>query len=981
MRGKLEEKIKTYIFVAILLLISSVSIGYSSLQTLLNINSSNILSYPLTLYYVLEKAANEGEYATTYTRSHQDSMSPGTKNIYYWKATSDNNANAILDKNNVIFAGFCWQMIRTTDTGGVKLLYNGEAVDNKCLSTRGAHTGVIGTDGTNKALNSSYVYGTTYEYNPSTNNFTVKGSLFTKTWSDANFHVIIGRYTCANGTNTTCSTLYHIDGYVNSTTGYVTSYTIGNTVNYSEIGTSPFNGNPRSPAMVGYKFNTVYNYLTYTPTGNAYFGTGATWNGTQYTLTNPVKISNNLTTLSTHHYTCLTDNATTCTELAYVHYYTGSDSMYYIKLTDGTTNVQDALNSMLNSSNVNRYNSNIKGEIEAWYAMNLLPYNNYIEDTIYCNDRTINTLNGWNGSGGDTTKYLYFKGNDNTIDLSCTNSTDKFSTANEAASLNYKTGLLTSNEMNLLNNDILRNVGDYYWNGTPKFFSYHLSHLGITDTNGALTDYNSLRTYGVRPAISLIEGTEYILGDGTRQNPYVIETTSDTVITFNLNKGDAWTSSTCPNPFILADGECKLVIPQGQTYTSLPTPTRGDIEFGGWYTSQTGGVQVLENQTQAGSANQTLYAHWENVEYTITYLANGGTGTMGTQTGLEDNTVTLNANSFTRTDYGFVGWAKSASGTVVYRNRASVSLTGNMTLYAIWGSKTPTNLYYTGASQTFKPTYTGKYKIELWGAQGGRGRMDGKYTPGGRGNKVTATLELTKGTTYYVYVGGAGGDGGHTAAKKNYVQYVGISGVCLEKFHSPGGLAGWNGGGVGGKDCSGGDNEPEWDEPEYYKHDPGGGGGGATDFRTGTAASTRILVAGGGAGSIGWDTAYSNADVLSNSKVATNSNSATHTSNGTGEAGIYGGNCGTGGGGGGYYGGKTYANTSDACGNYSYNGTNYITSSATSTAENNRIWGCNTKNDSDRWGSTCTSAYGCKRFTNNACGSYDGLARITFVGD
>ena len=33
-------------------------------------------------------------------------------------------------KINVKFAGFCWKIIATTNTGGVKIIYNGPAVDD-----------------------------------------------------------------------------------------------------------------------------------------------------------------------------------------------------------------------------------------------------------------------------------------------------------------------------------------------------------------------------------------------------------------------------------------------------------------------------------------------------------------------------------------------------------------------------------------------------------------------------------------------------------------------------------------------------------------------------------------------------------------------------------------------------------------------------------------------------------------------------------
>ena len=90
----------------------------------------------------MKRKAAIGTYAREYTGAHHDSFTrEPSKNIYYWYSSNDTDGTAITDKNNVIFAGQCWQMIRTTDTGGVKMIYNGEAVNNQCLSTRGTHVG------------------------------------------------------------------------------------------------------------------------------------------------------------------------------------------------------------------------------------------------------------------------------------------------------------------------------------------------------------------------------------------------------------------------------------------------------------------------------------------------------------------------------------------------------------------------------------------------------------------------------------------------------------------------------------------------------------------------------------------------------------------------------------------------------------------------------------------------------------------------
>ena len=113
-----------------------------------------------------------------------------------------------------------------------------------------------------------------------------------------------------------------------------------------------------------------------------------------------------------------------------------------------------------------------------------------------------------------------------------------------------------------------------------------------------------------------------------------------------------------------------------------------------------------------------------------------------------------------------------------------------------------TNFAYTGAQQTFTVPQTGKYKLEVWGAQGGSGQDD---TNPGKGGYSVGTISLNSGTTLYAYVGGQG---------------------------SYQGAGGFNGGGAAN---TSGNN--------------GGSGGGGSDFRIGsTSLYARVIVAGGGGG-------------------------------------------------------------------------------------------------------------------------------------
>lgn len=81
----------------------------------------------------------------------------------------------------------------------------------------------------------------------------------------------------------------------------------------------------------------------------------------------------------------------------------------------------------------------------------------------------------------------------------------------------------------------------------------------------------------------------------------------------------------------------------------------------------------------------------EATEVTITYDANGGTGTMEAQTVTSGEAAALTTNAFTRDGYTFSGWNTAADGTgTSYADSASVTLDADTTLYAQWTANTYT---------------------------------------------------------------------------------------------------------------------------------------------------------------------------------------------------------------------------------------------------------------------------------------------------
>ncbi|MBR1955421.1 MAG: InlB B-repeat-containing protein [Clostridia bacterium] len=122
---------------------------------------------------------------------------------------------------------------------------------------------------------------------------------------------------------------------------------------------------------------------------------------------------------------------------------------------------------------------------------------------------------------------------------------------------------------------------------------------------------------------------------------------------------------------------------------------------------------TVKNLTTTQGATVTLWANWETIDYTLAFNANGGTGTMASQTELVGQNVTLPTNTFTRTGYTFAGWATSASGSVAYADGASVKPAstegGTTTLYAVWTPNTYTinfvNTYGGGTMASKSMTY------------------------------------------------------------------------------------------------------------------------------------------------------------------------------------------------------------------------------------------------------------------------------------
>ena len=243
-----------------------------------------------------------------------------------------------------------------------------------------------------------------------------------------------------------------------------------------------------------------------------------------------------------HHYTCGTANTVTCSNIRYYFaYYTtnGKNKYMYFTLTNGKT-IENVVSESLGNGTTE---SVAKTIVENWYNANIDSTNDAkVEDTVYCNDRSIYQLGGLNPNGGtltDTTPslFLYAGYKRNYVDYNpsteCLRPQDAFTkeSSNGNGLLNYSVGLITIDEavmaggkIGTSNANYYLTTGTQYWTLSPRTFSTDGNSRGFrVYSSGTLDAHSVYNTIGLRPVISLKQGITISDGDGTATDPYIIK--------------------------------------------------------------------------------------------------------------------------------------------------------------------------------------------------------------------------------------------------------------------------------------------------------------------------------------------------------------------------------------------------------------------------------------------------------------------------
>ncbi len=476
--------------------------------------------------------------------------------IHYYRGNIDNN--------NVLFGGFCWQIVRTTETGGVKLIYNGSSDKNgKCESPEKDWKLQIEND-----KNISYMYGIDVD--------SLIKFIDNRNWYELAENLSENIYVGVE------SNISNIDFYYSEEVEYSedTGYTLKNAQHHNR-GDSIENLKTITPLyycdgvlencsevrlilLDTYEedYDDVYylelsNGFTYEDVKkiNLVFSNDVEYKDGHYELKNIINIplmsvnaeENIKKVLGGHHYFC-DDFNNSCNEVNYIYSYDDYE-LNYLTFADGDK-ADDIYNEFKNSTNKN--DSELKNVIDKWYSENLIDNTEYLEDTIWCNDRskigepynknntiTEELISGDSHGGGG-----YYYG-DISLSLNCVNKNDEFTvnSKNGNGKLTYPTATITLQEaiyagspFENIDNNKLRVRKPYSYLNRYNRSIYTMTPMdirtGVYLIEGDTITFDSFSCKsisgscyidsGAFPMISLKHSMVVSSGDGTPSNPYEV---------------------------------------------------------------------------------------------------------------------------------------------------------------------------------------------------------------------------------------------------------------------------------------------------------------------------------------------------------------------------------------------------------------------------------------------------------------------------
>ena len=182
----------------------------------------------------------------------------------------------------------------------------------------------------------------------------------------------------------------------------------------------------------------------------------------------------------------------------------------------------------------NEVSSTVKIMLDSWYESNLSNFTKYLNDSGFCNDRSISS-----GDGHSTDKYTYYNGyyryGTTSATLICPDSNDLFTTSTSLIgnkALTYPIGLITADEITFaglnegVNNNFYLKSSTLIRTMTPTIYGTisQTADVAIFSPEYGFQSYGVIESLSIRPVINLKPDVEISGGIGTVNKPFIIKT-------------------------------------------------------------------------------------------------------------------------------------------------------------------------------------------------------------------------------------------------------------------------------------------------------------------------------------------------------------------------------------------------------------------------------------------------------------------------
>lgn len=118
------------------------------------------------------------------------------------------------------------------------------------------------------------------------------------------------------------------------------------------------------------------------------------------------------------------------------------------------------------------------------------------------------------------------------------------------------------------------------------------------------------------------------------------------------------------------------------TVGEMPDLKRDGYTFLGWYTAADGGTKITSTTKVKGDTE--YFAHWQIIQYTITYDLQGGT-LQSRPTSYNIETPTFSIENPAKAGENFLGWKINGSSTLTKNLKIEKGTYKNFNLVAVWG--------------------------------------------------------------------------------------------------------------------------------------------------------------------------------------------------------------------------------------------------------------------------------------------------------